>query len=45
MKKLSKIDFAIGSGGLALLERLTIGIPSLTFTISKNQIKLREKIK
>ena len=44
MKKLSKIDFAIGSGGLALLERLTIGIPSLTFTISKNQIKLKEKL-
>lgn len=42
--KLSKIDLAIGTGGLALLERLTIGIPSLTFSISKNQKKLKEKL-
>ena len=44
IKKLSKIDLAIGSGGLALLERLTIGIPSLTFSISKNQKKLKKKL-
>ena len=44
IEKLGKIDFAIGSGGLALLERLTVGIPSLTFSISKNQKKLKEKL-
>ena len=37
-------DLVIGSGGLSLLERLTVGVPSLTFSISENQKLLKQKI-
>ena len=37
-------DLVIGSGGLSLLERLTVGVPSLTFSISENQKLLKRKI-
>ena len=40
VKKLNKFDFCIGSGGVANLERMCIGLPSLIFPISSNQIKI-----
>ncbi|MDC3091734.1 hypothetical protein OA848_05040 [Rickettsiales bacterium] len=41
---LKKSDLVIGSGGLSLLERLTVGVPSITFPISENQNLVKEKI-
>lgn len=37
-------DLIIGSGGMSLLERLTVGVPSITFSISKNQDLLKKKL-
>ena len=42
MNKLDKFDFCIGSGGVANLERMCIGLPSLIFPISSNQRKVVE---
>lgn len=41
---LKKSDLVIGSGGLSLLERLTVGVPSITFPISENQNLVKKKI-
>ena len=41
---MAKCDLAIGSGGVSLLERLIIGIPSITLLTSKNQINQTKKI-
>ncbi len=40
VSKLNKFDFCIGSGGVANLERMCIGLPSLVFPISSNQIQI-----
>ncbi len=42
LNKLYKFDFCIGSGGVANLERMCIGLPSLIFPISSNQTKVVE---
>ncbi len=42
INKLYKFDFCIGSGGVANLERMCIGLPSLIFPISSNQAKVVE---
>ena len=34
---LKKVNLVIGSGGLSLLERMSLGIPSLTFITAENQ--------
>ena len=41
---LKESDLVIGSGGLSLLERLTVGVPSITFPISENQNLIKKKI-
>ena len=33
----SKADLIIGSGGVSLLERMTLGKPSITFIVANNQ--------
>ena len=35
---LGKTDFIIGSGGIGLLERVKIGIPSITILSARNQL-------
>ena len=38
---LQNTDLVIGSGGVSLLERSRLGVPSITFLVSENQKKIR----